>query len=111
MTIVAPGSAAAIREVPRCSGIRLAPASSGNFEAPAVGDTRSIFLPPDRIARITRNDSSDRESPRVAVLSPPFFVEPAELPLVLGLAVLGLLAVSLVGILVEVIRQLRSSHV
>ena len=54
-------------------------------------------------------DVRGQESPRFAVLPlPQLFNDPDELPAVLGLAVLALLAVSLAGILVEVIRNVRS---
>jgi hypothetical protein len=42
---------------------------------------------------------------------PPFFDDPDGLPVFLGLAVLALLAVSLLGIAVEVVRHLRSPQV
>ncbi len=113
VTIVAPGSTAATRTLPQCTTPLPATFASGadTFEGRAAGDPGSTDPQAAPTAQITGDGFSDREQPPLAVLPGLQFIdEPHELPIVLGLAVLALLLVSLVGILVEVVRHLRSSH-
>ena len=113
VTILAPGSTAATRTLPQCTTPQPATFASGAdmFEGRAAGDPGSTDPQAAPIAQITGDGFSDREQPPLAVLPGLQYIdEPHELPIVLGLAVLALLLVSLVGILVEVVRHLRSSH-
>jgi len=113
VTIVAPGAASATGELPQCTGDPLAQALSGGgvgVESPPAAEARST-VPPAPPARITREDFPDSASPPFPALPGLHLFDEPELPLALGLAVLGLLVVSLLGIFVEVIRHLRSSHV
>ncbi len=115
VTIVAPGATATTRIPPQCTTPQPAPeafvSGAGTFEGRAAGDPGSTDPQAAPTAQITGDEFSDREQPPLAVLPGLQFIdEPHELPIVLGLAVLALLLVSLVGILVEVVRHLRSSH-
>jgi len=118
VSIVAPGAQPAARVVPQCTETRLARGFLGNVEGPAAG--RAGPTPPsghsggpaasEGIGE-AREGVRGEESPAFATPLPlPLFEDPDGLPAVLGLAVLALLAVSLVGILVEVVRHLRSSQ-
>ncbi len=120
VSIVARSAQPAVRVVPQCTDTRLARGFLGNVEGPAAG--RSSPTPPSGdsggpaatvgMGGEAREGVRGEESPAFeAPLPLPLFEDPDGLPAVLGLAVLALLCVSLVGILVEVIRHLRSSHV
>ena len=112
VTIVAPGAPVTSRIVPQC-----APASDARgsgFTGSLEGDTgvaARASVKTDPVAPTTRDAVLDEGTAAFRLLPPlHLFEEPDDLPAVLGLAVLALLVVSLVGILVEVIRQVRSSH-
>lgn len=124
VTIVAPGRRTPVARIrPECTE-PVQPARSfaaGSFlggeegEGPVSGSTASPasaarpVIAPAPVPPITDDDVRGEESPLFAGLPSPFVLEDAEgLPLFLGLAVLALLAVSLVGVLVEVVRHLRS---
>ena len=112
VTIVAPGSTAATRTLPQCT-TQPAPVASGagTYGGRGAGDPGSTDPQAAPTAKITGEGFSDRQQPPLAVLPGLQFIdEPHELPIVLGIAVLALLLVSLVGVLVEVVRHLRSSH-
>jgi hypothetical protein len=116
VSIVAPGAPPEARVVPQCTETRLARGFLGDVEGPAAG--RASPTPPSdhsggpATREGVRGEVRGEESPTFA-LPPPLriFDDPDGLPAILGLAVLALLGVSLVGILVEVIRHLRSSQV
>jgi len=113
VTIVAPGAPVTDRVAPQCAVA--ADARGSGLAGSLEGDTgvaARASVKTDPVAPTTAPEAVVDEGTAFPFLPPlQLFDEPDELPIALGLAVLALLLVSLVGILVEVIRHVRSSHV
>ncbi len=124
MTIASPGSVSTARVLPDCTvesglaGPFLAglegfggPSAASPLAAdgPSTPSTATGGVQPDAPAA---GGVRGEESPPLLTFPPPHvFGDSERLPALLGLAVLALLAVSLLGVGVEVIRHLRSPGV
>ena len=110
VTIVGPGAQTAARILPDCDPVE--PARGFLEREEGTAGTPLAAAPDDASPPPPDGGVRGEESPPFAALLPPRVFEDREpLPLVLGLAVLGLLAVSLFGIAFEVVRHLRSPQV